>query len=73
MEREVVNNTWSTWLYRNLLTHVRMPDSFGWTIGLCIDESASITGYNCLMEKIVTPSDFFRVGAKAIDFSYKGR
>eukprot|EP01084_Bolivina_argentea_P219621 372447_1 len=60
LQNNLTNNTWSPWFFNNILSTVRLPDSFGFTIGGCTSKT------DCHINAIVEDGNL-NVGAKSID------
>eukprot|EP01084_Bolivina_argentea_P096649 173751_1 len=64
LQNALTYNTFSTWYFDNMLSIIRMPDSFGLTFGICM-----INTSQCLTQSIVE-NDQLWVGVHAYDHSY---
>eukprot|EP01084_Bolivina_argentea_P287125 492646_1 len=65
LQNNLTYNSFSTWYTGNMLTVVRMPDSFGFTFGIC--NGANDT--QCIMQDIIENNNLW-VGLHAYDHSY---
>eukprot|EP01084_Bolivina_argentea_P096645 173745_1 len=63
LQNNLTYNTFSTWYYPNILTLIRMPDSFGLTFGICSNSKT------CETQQVIEDNQLW-VGGHAYDHSY---